>query len=261
GWPPCPGRVDAATQQRADCAGLHGRRQDRTDHPGARRHLRDWISWRLRHGFRTRRTNRVDQRPRIDRTLRLGTRPPVTASMLPCTGDPTGRAGSAGRLHRPRHPRAGSGASADDAYQAGLTGSRPRRYHHVQSLDRICTRSSGLDASRLERAVMGCVRGGSTLGLHILLGAAFLLAVAAPCRAEVAVFNCSGQMRVVKQYKDSDLGDRDAFPFTEQLIIDFGAGTATIGGVIFPNVTVTDDRVEGQFGTFELGEKSDLFSL
>jgi hypothetical protein len=108
---------------------------------------------------------------------------------------------------------------------------------------------------------MGCVRGGSTLGLQILLAAAFLLAALAPGRAEVAVFNCSGQMRVVKQYKDSDLGDRSAFPFTEQLIVDFGAGTAKIGGVIFPSVTVTDDRVEGQFGTFALGENSDLFSL
>jgi len=108
---------------------------------------------------------------------------------------------------------------------------------------------------------MRCVRGRATLGTPILLGAAFLLAAVAPSRAEVAVFNCSGQMRVVKQYKDSDLGDRSAFPFTEQLVIDFGAGTAKIGGVIFPSVTVTDDQVEGQFGTFGLGEKSDLFSL
>ena len=93
------------------------------------------------------------------------------------------------------------------------------------------------------------------------MGAAFLLAVPAPGHAEVVVFNCSGQMRVVKQFKNSDLGDRAAFPFAEQLIIDFVAGTAKIGGAVFPRVTVTDDRVEGQFGKFELGERSDLFSL
>jgi hypothetical protein len=108
---------------------------------------------------------------------------------------------------------------------------------------------------------MRCVRCWSTLRLHSLLAVVSALGMIAPSHAEVAVFNCSGQMRVVKQYRDSDLGDRDQFPFSEQLVIDFGAGTAKIGAAIFPKVTVTDDQVEGKLGTFELGEKSDLFSL
>jgi hypothetical protein len=94
-----------------------------------------------------------------------------------------------------------------------------------------------------------------------LLAVVFAIGVISPGHAEVAVFNCSGQMRVVKQYRNSDLGDRDQFPFSEQLVIDFGAGTAKVGGAIFPKLTVTDDQVEGKLGTFELGEKSDLFSL
>jgi hypothetical protein len=102
---------------------------------------------------------------------------------------------------------------------------------------------------------------GSRFLTHIVLAVVFVLVVIAPGHAEVAVFNCSGQMRVVKQYKDSDLGDRSQFPFSEQLVIDFGAGTAKIGGAIFPKVTVTGDQVEGQLGAFGLGEKSDLFSL
>jgi hypothetical protein len=102
---------------------------------------------------------------------------------------------------------------------------------------------------------------GSGIGLHISLSTAFFLAALAPAHAETVVYNCTGQMRVVKQYKDSDLGDRSAFPFTETLIVDLGAGAARIGIATFPKVTITDDRIEGQFGTFELGQKSDLFSL
>jgi hypothetical protein len=109
---------------------------------------------------------------------------------------------------------------------------------------------------------VGCVRcGPSAIGLLIALSAALSVATSSPARAETVVFNCTGQMRVVKQYKDSDLGDRDTFPFTETLIVDFSARTARIGIATFPKVTITDDLVEGRFGTFELGEKSDLFSL
>jgi hypothetical protein len=94
-----------------------------------------------------------------------------------------------------------------------------------------------------------------------LLAAASLLAALGPGHAQVVTFSCAGQMRVIKQFKNSDLGERDSFPFNEKVVVDFAAKTAEIGGAKFPNVTIADDRVEGKLGTFRLGEPSDGFSI
>jgi len=90
---------------------------------------------------------------------------------------------------------------------------------------------------------------------------ALLLATPALGHAQHIDFNCSGQMRIIKQFKNSDLGERDLFPFTEKVAVDVGAKTAEIGIAKFQNVKVTDDRIEGKSGTFGIGQPSDSFEI
>jgi hypothetical protein len=101
----------------------------------------------------------------------------------------------------------------------------------------------------------------STTGRHLALVTALLLAALAPGHAQTVMFDCTGQMRIVKQYKNSDLGDRETFPFNEKVVVDLGAKTAKIGAATFPNVEIIDGRVEGKLGTFALGEQSDSFAI
>jgi hypothetical protein len=108
---------------------------------------------------------------------------------------------------------------------------------------------------------MNRIRRVSRIAQHLSLTIAFLLAALARGHADTVTFSCTGQMRVIKQYKNSDLGERDTFPFTEKVIVDFGARTAEIGGATFPNLKITDDRIEGKLGTFALGAQSDSFEI